>query len=163
MDDANLAMRVTVDATPEAAFAALVNVRDWWSTGVRGRSRELGDEFQFEVPGIHRCTMRVTEAVPGRRLAWTVEDSWLSFIERTDEWDGTSVVFDLRPSPGGTEIRFTHVGLTPSHECYDACATGWTHYVGESLRRLVQEGVGDPHVPDAGIKEFEQEALAKYA
>jgi uncharacterized protein YndB with AHSA1/START domain len=163
MSNQDFTMTIIVDRSPADTFEAITDVAGWWSTGVTGGSRSQGDEFLFEVDGIHRCRMRVSEFDPGRKLVWEVRDSWLSFIEQTDEWDATEVHFDLSPvHGGGTEIRFTHVGLTPTDECYDACQSGWTHYIGDSLRLLVTEGAGDPHVPEAGIKDFESEALARY-
>ena len=35
----------TVDRSPEVVFAALNNVRGWWSANIEGETDKLGDEF----------------------------------------------------------------------------------------------------------------------
>ena len=77
-------------------------------------------------------------------LVWRVLESHLSFVAEHGAWDGTDVVFEIADKGGKTELRFTHVGLTPDVECYDACRKGWTHYVRESLKRRIETGKGAP-------------------
>ena len=45
MNNQNLTTTVTVDQTPEEAFAAINNVRGWWSGEIEGNTDKLGDEF----------------------------------------------------------------------------------------------------------------------
>ncbi|WP_067650188.1 SRPBCC family protein [Nocardia harenae] len=144
MSTADFTVAITVDATPADAFAAVNDVRGWWSETIEGSSGAVGDSYRFEVPGVHRCTMTTTESVPGERLVWHVTDSFLSFVADTAEWEDTDVVFDLTERDGRTEIRFTHVGLRPSGECYDVCANAWGGYLTTSLRDLITTGSGDP-------------------
>lgn len=136
---------ITVDQSPEEAFAAINNVRGWWSTEVVGDTDKLGDEFVFEVKGVHRSTMKLTEVVPGKRIVWHVSDSQLTFIKDTTEWDDTECVFDISQTGGRTEVRFTHVGLVPQVECYDLCSNAWGMYITGSLKDLITTGKGDPH------------------
>jgi hypothetical protein len=50
---------------------------------------------------------------------------------------------------GGTEVRFTQVGLVPEQECFDICHGAWTHYLGDSLTSLLTTGTGKPNTdPD---------------
>jgi hypothetical protein len=139
----------TVQNTPEEAFAAINDVRGWWSQEVVGETTELGHTFRFEVPGVHRTTQTLTEVVPGRKVVWHVTDSWIGFVDDKSEWDDTDIVFDITPQDGGrTEVRFTHVGLTPNVECFDACSSAWSAYMIGSLRDLITTGKGDPHRAD---------------
>ena len=62
----------------------------------------------------------------------------------TPEWAGTTIVFELAPADGGSELRFRHVGLTPQLECFDMCHEGWTHYLA-SLVAYVDTGEGHPY------------------
>jgi uncharacterized protein YndB with AHSA1/START domain len=135
----------TVDRSPAEAYAAITDVRGWWSAEVDGPTAEVGDVFVFTVPDVHRCSLEVTEAVPGRRIVWRVSDSWLSFVSDTTEWDDTDIVFDIEATDDGTEVRFTHVGLAPAVECYDICTDAWGSYLRGSLRGLITTGEGYPY------------------
>jgi hypothetical protein len=138
----------TVDKTPEEAFAAINDVRGWWSEEVVGESSKVGDTFTFEVPGVHRTTQTLTEVIPGRKVVWHVTDSWIGFVEDKAEWDDTDIVFDIADNAatgGRTEVRLTHIGLVPSVECFEACSGGWSAYMAGSLRSLILTGEGDPH------------------
>jgi hypothetical protein len=100
------------------------------------------------VPGVHRCTMKLTEVIPGKKVVWHVSDSWIGFIEDKTEWDDTVTVFDVSEKDGQTEVRFTHVGLVPSFECFGVCSDAWASYMTGSLRSLITTGKGDPHRKD---------------
>lgn len=152
---------ITVDATPEQAFAAINDPRGWWSQTITGVTDQLGAEFEYSVEGIHYSKIRVVELVPGERVVWRVDEGWLSFIEDTTEWDDTEIRFDIRRAGAGTEVRFTHVGITPEVECFEICNTAWGSYVGNSLNRLIDTGTGNPNQERAGgVQEAQaQEAL----
>lgn len=162
-DSQNMTISTVLDATPQRVFDAIRDVRSWWSADVVGTSAEVGDSFVFEVPGVHRNVMTVVESRPAERIVWEASDSWISFVADTAEWDGTRVVFDLEPVGEGTRLIFTHEGLTPSVECFDACFGGWSMYVGSSLPTLVTTGLGDPHRHDEGLQDREKELLDEHA
>lgn len=134
----------TVDQSPEEVYAAILNVPAWWTGQVEGTTDEIGAEFSYRHPPQHYSRQRVTELEFARRVVWRVVDSELSFVSEPAEWTGSDIVFDIAPVDGGTELRFTHVGLLPQVECYDACSTGWIHYVGGSLHSLITTGAGLP-------------------
>lgn len=134
----------TVDRRPDEAFNAINNVRDWWEDTIKGPTHEVGDEFTHWVPGVHYARIRVEELVPGRTVAWRVLDNWMGFITDQGEWKGTQIRFDIAERDGRTEVRFTHVGLVPENECFDACRDAWGMYIGDSLRGLIATGVGKP-------------------
>lgn len=149
MSNENLTIVFTADRTPEEAFAAITNVRGWWSGDIDGSTDKLGAVFTYRYQDMHRSRQRVTELVPGRRVAWHIEDSYLSFVPDKTEWTGTDVTFDITPSGDGTEVRFTHVGLKPAFECFDSCSNAWQFYIGGSLRDLITKGLGQPN-PEEG-------------
>lgn len=136
---------ITVDRTPSEVFAAINDVRAWWNADITGDADAIGAEFVHEVPDIHRARIRVTELVPGERVVWRVLENSFGFVADQSEWVDTEVRFELTGSAGGTEVRFTHVGLVPTYECYDVCETAWGHYIGASLRNLVTTGAGLPN------------------
>ncbi|KQY14955.1 ATPase [Rhizobium sp. Root73] len=138
----------TVDQTPETAFAAINNVRGWWSQAIEGPTDVAGSTFDYHFQDIHRCTIKVTELIPGRKVVWQVIDNYFSFTEDETEWKGTQIIFDISRAGGLTEVRFTHEGLVPEYECYDACSDGWSTYINGSLRNLIATGKGDPNLGD---------------
>jgi hypothetical protein len=134
----------TVDRTPAAVFDAITDVRSWWLQQIEGDTHHVGDEFSFQVPGIHRSRLRVSELVAGQELVWRVLDNHMSFVDDQTEWIGTEIRFELSAAGGGTEVRFTHEGLVPRYECFDVCSNAWDTYIRGSLRNLVTTGRGDP-------------------
>lgn len=146
MHDRNFATAFTVDRSPEEVFAAINNVRGWWSEDIKGRTEKVGDIFNYRFRDIHRCTIKIKASVPGERVVWNVVDNHFSFTEDKSEWKGTDIVFEISRKGDRTELRFTHVGLVPEYECYEACSAGWTTYVGGSLRSLIETGKGNPNV-----------------
>jgi hypothetical protein len=138
----------TVDQSPEAAFSAINNVRGWWSEAIVGPTDTAGGTFDYHFQDIHRCTIRVSELIPGRKVAWHVLDNYFSFTGDETEWTGTTIIFAISETGGKTEVRFTHEGLVPEYECYAACTDGWSTYIGGSLRALIETGKGDPNLGD---------------
>lgn len=131
-----------VDQTPAEVFAAIANVRGWWTGHVDGDADKLGDEFTYRYGDIHYSRQRVTEFVPNLKIVWRVLDAKLTFAEDTGEWVGTDITFDIARTRDQTEIRFAHVGLVADFECFDNCSAGWNFFVNASLRRLVTTGEG---------------------
>ena len=128
----------TVDQTPDQVFAAITNVRAWWTGTIDGSTDKLGDEFSYRYEDLHYSKHRITELVPGKRVSWAVVESRLAFVEDKHEWDGTTITFDIAARDGKTEVRFTHVGLVPADQCYSACSNAWGSYINGSLRRLIE-------------------------
>jgi hypothetical protein len=146
MNSQGLTMTFGVDQTPDEVFAAINDVRGWWSGDIQGDTDRLGAEFTYRNKDIHRSTQRITEFVPGKRVAWQVLDSDLSFLKNRSEWNGTTVLFEVFPENGKTEVRFTHVGLASDHECFDVCSNAWGFYINDSLRKLITAGQGQPNL-----------------
>jgi hypothetical protein len=145
MSDQNYTRSFTVDQSPAEVFDAINNPRGWWSEAIEGRTDELGAEFTYHYQDVHRCTIRITEFVPGRKVVWHVLDNYFNFVEDKTEWTGTDVVFQLSRQGNQTAVQFTHVGLVPAYECYNVCSDAWGGYVGTSLRDLITTGKGRPN------------------
>jgi hypothetical protein len=127
----------TVDRTPEEVFAAINDVRSWWTGDISGGTCAVGDEFTYRYEDVHRSTQRVVELVPDARVVWRVTDAQLSFTADPREWIGTEIVFDIAREGEETVVRFTHLGLVPDVECFESCSSAWGHYVNGSLRTLI--------------------------
>jgi uncharacterized protein YndB with AHSA1/START domain len=148
MTSQNFSTSFVVDQTPEQAFAAVTNVRGWWSGDIEGRTDAVGEEFTYRYGDIHYTKQRISRLDPNKKIVWQIIESHLSFIEDPEEWTGTEVVFEVVPDGDQTEVRFSHVGLVPESECYDQCTNAWGFYINNSLRRLITTGLGEPNASD---------------
>ncbi|WP_151084082.1 SRPBCC family protein [Nocardioides cynanchi] len=148
MDEHSFTTTLSVAASPAETFAAINDVRGWWSRDVDGITDEVGAEFDYrgnqDGVNLHRALIRVTDLVPGERVVWHVVDNWMAFIDDQREWTDTRIVFEITPTAEGSEIRFSHLGLVPSYECHDVCVDAWTFFVQVSLRDLIGTGRGEP-------------------
>jgi hypothetical protein len=144
MKDQNLTISFTVDQTPDVAFAAINNVRGWWTgkPGIEGSTDTLGDEFTYRYDPHHYSKQKITEFTPGKKVVWLVLDGRLDFVQDKSEWTGTTIVFEIARRGDKTEVRFTHVGLVPKTECFNACSDAWGSYIRGSLRNLITTGPG---------------------
>jgi len=146
-----------VDQTPEEAFNAINNVRRWWSEEIEGSTDKLNDEFKYHYEDVHRCRIKLIEVVPNKKVVWLVQENYFNFTQDKTEWVGTKMIFDISRKDNKTEIRFTHLGLVPEYECYDACRQGWTHYIQNSLHSLIETGKGKPNAAGKPQTETEKE------
>jgi len=135
-----ISTRFTVDRTPGEAFAAINDVAGWWSGKITGSAGKLGDEFTYRYQDLHVSKQRVTEFVPGRKVVWLVVDAKLKFVADPKEWNGTKITFEISKKAGKTEVRFTHAGLTSSHECFEDCSSAWGSLIKVNLRKLIASG-----------------------
>ena len=145
MNDQSLTTTFTVDQSPLEVFAAINNVRGWWSGEIDGSTDHLGDVFTYRYKDVHRTTQKITEFVPGKKVVWHVTDAELNFVKDKTEWNGTAIVFEIAQKGDQTEVRFTHVGLVPAFECYGGCSGAWGFYINNSLRNLIATGKGEPN------------------
>jgi Activator of Hsp90 ATPase homolog 1-like protein len=147
----NFSTRISVSQPPSAVFSAIRNPRAWWSQDITGKTENVGDEFEFEVKGVHYSKQRLVEVVPNERVVWLVADADMTFIEDRDEWKDTKIIFDITRTGDKTILTFTHEGLIPTIGCYKACMPAWTQYVHHSLKQLIETGVGDPNLEGRSI------------
>jgi hypothetical protein len=145
MSSPNFTTTFVVDQTPEEAFAAINNVRGWWSGDIEGSTDNLGDEFTYRYEDVHRSKQQITEFIPGKKVVWHVLDAYLKFTEDPSEWNGTEITFEVSRQGDQTEVRFSHLGLVPEFECYDSCSSAWGFYINSSLRNLITAGQGNPN------------------
>jgi hypothetical protein len=135
----------SVEQTPVEVFHAINNVRGWWSEDIEGGTGRVGAEFAYRYRDSHRCRIKVTQLVPGERVTWHVLDNYFDFTQDTAEWKDTGIHFEITARDGETELRFTHIGLTPEYECFDICSNSWSFYLNTSLRTLIRTGQGLPN------------------
>ena len=158
MTTTDFSITLLVDKTPQEVFDAINNVREWWSEEVTDSTTAVNDVFNYHFEDIHRCKIAIIESVPGQKVVWHVKENYFkpgifgdshhsenAFTGHTAEGVDTKIIFEISEKDGKTQLRFTHLGLTPDYECFEACSTGWTHYIGTSLKSLITTGKGQPN------------------
>ena len=137
---------ITVDATAQEAFKSINSISKWWTEDLEGSSQKLNDEFTVRFADVHVSKQKLVAVIPGKKVVWLVTDSKLNFIKDKHEWTNTRISFEISKHDNKTQIHFTHFGLVPEVECYDACRKGWNHYIKGSLFKLLSEGKGTPEL-----------------
>ena len=140
MESRDYQITITVNIPAEEAFRKIGEVSLWWTKGIRGQAKLLGDRFTMRVGESETYVdLEVVELEPNARIVWRVTDCNLHWITNRAEWTGTRILWEVTSKNGGTEIRMTHIGLIPGAECYDVCKPGWDFHVGKSLYRFLAE------------------------
>lgn len=153
----NFSKTMLVDQSPQEVFNAVNNVRGWWSEALAGGSEKLHDEFTYRHKDLHYSKHKLVEVVPDKKVVWLTLDSQLYFLDNQTEWNGTKVIFEIAKKGNQTELKFTHEGLVPECECYEACFGGWSHYL-QSLQKLITTGKGEPDTKEEMAPYFNVEA-----
>jgi len=135
---------LTADVTASQALEGISRVSEWWSSDFEGRARDAGDIFTVRF-GETFVTFKIVDAVPGAGVAWKVLDSRLPWLADDNEWNGTTVCWNVSSKGDATEVTLTHVGLVPEIECYERCKEGWTFFATESLAKFMADGKGLPN------------------
>lgn len=154
MENLSHTSTIVVVQSPKEVFNAVTNVRGWWSEGIKGNTEELDDEFIFEVKDVHYSKQKLVEVIQDKKVVWLVTESNMTFIKDKSEWTGTKVIFDISKKGDKTQLVFTHEGLVPEVECYNACSPAWAQYIEHSLFNLITTGTGDPNLEGRRIKEI---------
>ncbi|WP_316771867.1 SRPBCC domain-containing protein [Pedobacter frigiditerrae] len=142
MTASNFTSTILVDKTPAEAFKAINNVRGWWQGEIEGNTEKLNDEFSYRMKDVHYSKQRIIESIPNEKVVWQVIDSELSSFKDKGEWTGTTIVFEITEDGDKTEIRFTHIGLVPTFECYGGCSWAWGELIQQSLFSFLMTGKG---------------------
>lgn len=127
--------------TPQTIFEILLDIRKWWvgwfGEDINGKSKKLGDEFTFYAgDGLHITKQRLTELVPNKKIVWQIIESKLTFVEKTDEWTGTKICFEISTKGNKSKVTFTHEGLVKKFQCYNNCSGAWTQYLENLAEKL---------------------------
>jgi hypothetical protein len=132
-----------VDQAPREVFDAVNNPQNWWPGEIAGSSKKLNDEFTYRYKDIHYSKQRIVEMVPDQKVVWLVIESQLNFTDDTNEWTGTKIIFEISKEGSKTRLNFTHQGLYPEIECFDACSGAWSQIIQQSLFSLITTGKGE--------------------
>jgi hypothetical protein len=139
---------ILVNATAHKAFESINNVSRWWTENIFGSSQKLNDEFEVQFGDVHYSRQKLVEVVPDKKVVWLVTESRLNFLDNKQEWNNTKISFEISHQGTKTQVRFTHIGLVPGIECFDACSNAWSQYIRQSLLSLIHTGTGQPTLKD---------------
>jgi hypothetical protein len=134
---------ISVNATPKETYEKIAKVGDWWAKNFTGKALNENDTFKVRF-GETFVDFKITEAIPGKKIVWYVTDCHLDWITDKKEWKDTKVVWEISAKNNATQIKMTHVGLTPEVECYNDCEVGWNGHVKGSLVKFLTENKGQP-------------------
>lgn len=131
--------------TPMQVFNAINSVNEWWSENVTEPTGNLHDEFSYRHEDQHYSRHKIIELVADKKVVWLTTDSYTSFTNNKTEWTGTTISFEISEQDDKTLLHFTHHGLTPQLECFEACTGngGWGYYL-PSLISLITTSKGQP-------------------
>jgi uncharacterized protein YndB with AHSA1/START domain len=133
---------VDIHVTPDATYRAVSTadgLRGWWCNDIM---KENGSErtltLRFPRSG-HVARIHFAQGTAPSRAEWDVLEH-----NAMREWIGTRLVFEIeRTGPNNSRLRFQHVGLNPSCECYGACNDAWGYLMG-SVKAFLESGKGTP-------------------
>jgi hypothetical protein len=138
---------ISANITAKEAFNGINSVSKWWTKNTAGNTENEGDVFTV-IFGETFATFKIIEMIGNKKIIWLTTDCNLHWMKNKKEWKGTKMSFEIAAIDGGTQIIFTHIGLVPEIECFTDCSAGWTHYITQSLFKLLTEHKGIPDDPN---------------
>jgi len=142
MENKSYNSSIAVPVSAGEVIKKISNVAGWWGITLSGSAEKVNDKFVVKMGEEAFFNMTVTELTPGKRLVWSIGDSYMPWYTDKHEWSSTRLIFDLAENNGLTDVTFTHEGLTPDAECYKDCEPGWSHWIKTSLYTYLTTGKG---------------------
>lgn len=124
------------------AIATAAGVSAWWTGG--RIAEEVGGTSRLEFGESGWTELRVERLDPDSAVVWACVAQDIANFDPRDEWVGTTIRFSLEPLDEGvrrTKLEFVHEGLA-GLGCEEMCTKGWSHYIGVSLKGLVERNEG---------------------
>lgn len=129
------------DCSSETLFEAITQRLELWWGKTDTPVFKVSDEFKTSF-GKAFWKFKIKEFESNTNVVWECIDGQPEFEH---EWVGTTLHWLISSEGEKTKLSFTHVGLTPSFECYDVCAPTWDMFLCKSLKSFVEMGKGMPH------------------
>jgi uncharacterized protein YndB with AHSA1/START domain len=131
-----ISLLIRIKATPEEVFEQIATsngIAKWFTEASFSTNKNSG-ELNLQLWG--DTNFEVTELSPSSLMIWhcTSEDN---------PWFGTDIKFELSSESGKTVVTFDHIGWPEISDLYRDCAMSWAYFL-ESLRSLIEKGVGTP-------------------
>ena len=135
LDTTTIRQTVTFSASPEQVYEVIMDSKK--HEALSGEKANISTEIggAFTAWGEHISGFNLV-LQPGRRIvqAWRAHDWWADHY--------SVVTFDLRKVEGGTELRFTQIGVPPHR--FDGHSRGWIETYWQPMQHLFEKGsIGD--------------------
>ena len=129
------------------ALSTLDGAKGWWTHFCKvSEGPEVRWTYDFPGSGFF-AVMKVIESDSPSLLEWECTDSMhhvKTGYHDLRDWIGTRIRFEIRDLGNGkSQLDFTHFGLNQL-ECIEACSSGWSFFLSESLRGYLENGEGKP-------------------
>jgi len=142
----SIKLNLIIKASSDKVYESLTeqeHLKLWWTPDCKAEPKE-GTEARFEFnPYGDYIVFDVEKLVTSKEVVWKVKDSKMM---GTDEWEGTTVIFELKEENGDTDVKFVHMDWKSESECFKKCTDGWKHFI-NSLKSYLESGIGKPFVP----------------
>lgn len=123
--------------SPAEVFDHITDLSKWWPEDFVGESMKPGSEFVLRIGDEHYSKNKVTDFLPGKKVAWITTES----IRKSDnyDWTGTKMIFELTPNGGNTLLKFTYDGTVPENE-YDRLVEICNFCIKDALYNFIVNG-----------------------
>lgn len=146
---ASIRHRVGTSAPQARVYEALTTregLSGWWTRKVEG-DPNLGGTLRFffgsPEPG---AVMEVVNLAPTHHVEWRC-------VQGPEEWVGTHLTFDLKPSDGETVLLFTHADWREPVEFMYHCSTKWGYFL-LGLKAWLDGGEATPYPNELKISSW---------
>lgn len=136
---------ITVNLAPNMIFNAITQEMSNWWTGMTSVVKHVGDKttakfedgtsWSFEVVTLQENKLIELHCYAANHI------HPVTTPEMRNEWENTTLRFEIVPRGVETDIHFTHVGLTPEVNCYDICHSGWDHFFGSAFKAYLEKKI----------------------
>ena len=130
-DTTTIRQTVTFNASPEDVYEVIMDAKKHES--LSGEKASISSEVggAFTAWGDHISGVNLV-LQPGRKIvqAWRARDWWADHY--------SIATFDLRKVDGGTELRFTQIGVPPHRFC--GHSRGWIETYWQPMQELFDKG-----------------------
>jgi activator of HSP90 ATPase len=140
-DTTTIRQTVTFNASPQDVYEMIMDSKKHESlSGEKASiSRQVGGTFKAWGDHISGFNLALQ---PGRKIvqAWRAHDWWADHY--------SIATFDLHKVDGGTELRFTQIGVPPHR--FDGHSRGWVETYWQPMQELFDKGALSDQTRTAG-------------
>lgn len=117
----NYTATITSKVTAEDAYQTITEGMAKWWTPMSANFLKIGDKAKTDFGGksYEIFEAKTLDNPTLVELACCESYIVINGLEDTEEWTGTILRFEITEKDDQTEIKFTHIGLTPALGCFD--------------------------------------------